>query len=132
MVAMLPLAGAACAAIVSAPIVTHDPKRQGSRVEAHGFVGIGGIPQWLTTSGANRHNPVALFLHGGPGNPLSPYSQSLYGEWTQDFSIVQWDQRGAGRNFARNPGTADTQLTMELMAGEGPSREHFLFPRRPR
>ena len=43
------------------------------------FVPIGGIEQWVTINGRNCANPVILFLHGGPGNPLSPYSDSIYG-----------------------------------------------------
>ncbi|HEX8311204.1 MAG TPA: alpha/beta hydrolase [Chthoniobacteraceae bacterium] len=83
------------------------------------FIPINGTSQWVTISGADRRNPVVLFLHGGPGNPLSPYSRSLFGGWTQDFTIVQWDQRGAGRTFGRNPQTANAQLTIDLMADDG-------------
>ncbi|MEJ7673748.1 MAG: hypothetical protein WKF59_13885 [Chitinophagaceae bacterium] len=43
-----------------------------------------------------------MFLHGGPGSPLSPYTDSIYGEWERDFILVQWDQRGTGKTFGRN------------------------------
>lgn len=90
-----------------------------SAIEERGFVPIGGIPQWVTISGANRGNPVVLFLHGGPGNPLSPFSRSLYGDWATRFTIVQWDQRGAGRTFVRNPETTATRLSMDRMVRDG-------------
>ena len=57
-------------------------------VEESGFIPVGGIQQWLTISGGDRSNPVVIFLHGGPGNPLSPYSRALYGSWTKDFTCL--------------------------------------------
>ena len=71
-------------------------------VSEAGFVPIGGIEQYVTISGSSCANPVVLFLHGGPGNPLSPYA-GIYRAWERDFTLVHWDQRGAGRTFGRNP-----------------------------
>ena len=84
-----------------------------------GFVAIGGIDQWLTIDGSSCDKPVVLFISGGPGNPMSPFSRAIYGGWTKDFTIVQWDQRGAGMTFARNPGTVSSPLTMDRMAADG-------------
>ncbi len=89
----------------------------GERVNEAGFVPVGGIEQWVTIRGDDCANPVILFLHGGPGNPLSPYGERIYANWERDFTIVQWDQRGAGRTFARNPPPAN--LTVERMAQDG-------------
>ena len=83
------------------------------------FVRIGGIEQWVTIRGESCANPAVLFLHGGPGNPLSPYSSSLYGPWEKDFTIVQWDQRGSGQTWARNPATAEGKLLVARMAQDG-------------
>ena len=90
-----------------------------TKIDEQGFVSIGGIEQWITISGASRDNPVILFVHGGPGNPLSPYAGAVYGAWEKDFTLVQWDQRGAGRTFGRNPPSVDTELTIEQMARDG-------------
>src|ERR1700679_2295558 len=56
------------------------------------FVQIGGIPQWITIKGDDRNNPVLLFLHGGPGDALSPLADAMYAGWEKDFTLVQWDQ----------------------------------------
>ncbi len=66
------------------------------------FVLIGGIEQWVTINGTSCANPVVLIVHGGPGNPMTPYGDAIYGAWTKQFTIVQWDQRGAGRTYGRN------------------------------
>jgi len=64
-------------------------------VDEKGFVAIGGIEQWVTVKGDRCANPIILFISGGPGNPLSPYSDAVYGAWARDFPLVQWDQRDA-------------------------------------
>lgn len=89
----------------------------GEPVNEAGFVQIGGIEQWVTIRGDDCANPVVLFLHGGPGNPLSPYAARIYAAWEREFTLVQWDQRGAGRTFGRNPPPA--ALTVALMAADG-------------
>lgn len=86
-------------------------------VNEAGFVAIGGIEQWVTIRGDSCANPVILFLHGGPGNPLSPYAERIYAAWEREFTLVQWDQRGAGRTFGRNPPPAE--LTIARMTQDG-------------
>ena len=65
------------------------------------FVSLGGIEQWITIRGANRANPVLLIVHGGPGDAQSSL-RSAYAVYEKDFTIVQWDQRGAGKTYAQN------------------------------
>ena len=83
------------------------------------FVRIGGIEQWITINGESCANPVILFLHGGPGNTLSPYAGPLFGSWQKDFTLVQWDQRGAGKTYGRNPPAPGSTLTVERMTKDG-------------
>ena len=61
------------------------------------FVAINGVEQWVTVRGSDPDNPVILMLHGGPGFPMS-FLAPLFAEWEKDFTIVQWDQPGAGRS----------------------------------
>ena len=63
------------------------------------YVSIGGIEQWVTIRGEDRANPVLLFLHGGPGDVTSPWTFALFAPWEKHFTVVQWDQRGAGRTL---------------------------------
>jgi predicted alpha/beta-fold hydrolase len=63
------------------------------------FISIGGIEQWVTIKGSDITKPVILFLHGGPGSVISPYSDAVYGEWEKEFVLVNWDQRGARKDF---------------------------------
>jgi len=62
---------------------------------------LGNLNQWIFIRGANRNNPVLLFLHGGPGAPLFGISSSRKydAELIKHFTVVHWDQRGAGKSF---------------------------------
>ncbi|WP_339709888.1 alpha/beta hydrolase [uncultured Kriegella sp.] len=66
------------------------------------FVEIGGIEQWVTIKGDDISKPAVLLLHGGPGNAISAYADTVYSSWKKDFILVNWDQRGAARTYGRN------------------------------
>ncbi len=74
------------------------------------FVRIGGIDQWVAIQGEDVSNPVILFLHGGPGEAQSPFLDE-FKPWERDFTVVNWDQRGAGRTYEKNgKATPDVNL----------------------
>ncbi|MCS0809634.1 alpha/beta hydrolase [Massilia agilis] len=77
------------------------------------FVPIGGIDQWISVRGRHRDAPFLLFLHGGPGFTSIPNSYLYTAEWQEYFNVVQWDQRGAGKTFGRNPGLQPASLSIE-------------------
>lgn len=65
-------------------------------------VQIGGIQQWIQVRGQNVNNPILLFLHGGPGIAFIPMAPAFQTPWEQSFTVVEWDQRGAGKTYASN------------------------------
>jgi pimeloyl-ACP methyl ester carboxylesterase len=83
------------------------------RLEA---VRIGGIDQWLNIRGQDRRNPVLLMIHGGPGFVAMPLSWYFQRGWEEYFTVVQWDQRGAGKTYTSNdPAKVGPTLTAERM-----------------
>ena len=78
------------------------------------FVRIGGIEQWITIRGDDRSNPVLLYLHGGPGFPMS-FMAPAFADWEKDFTLVQWDQPGGGATYSRNEGRDQGPLTAWLV-----------------
>ena len=76
-------------------------QRSALRIEEAAFITIGGIEQWVTIRGDNGRNPLLLLVHGGPADVQSPLV-STYAPYEKDFVLVQWDQRGAGRTYAKN------------------------------
>ncbi len=82
------------------------------------FVRIGGIDQWIGIRGEDRNNPVLLVVHGGPGSSYAIFTP-LARSWEKHFTVVQWDQRGAGKTFRRTGSRASGELTMEQLTRDG-------------
>jgi pimeloyl-ACP methyl ester carboxylesterase len=89
----------------------------GSRIDEAGFVRIGGIDQWIDIRGASPKNPVLLVVHGGPGEAQWP-AAARYAPWEGDFTVVQWDQRGAGHTFGRY-GDQTPDVSLERIVSDG-------------
>lgn len=89
------------------------------------YVKIGGIDQWLQIRGEDRSNPVILFVHGGPGGSTIPMS-SAWRPWEKYFTVVQWDQRGAGRTFRMTGDSVASTMTLAQMTQDGVEVAEFL------
>ena len=91
----------------------------GQPVDEAGYVRIGGIQQWVVVEGQNCDSPVVLIVHGGPGNPNTPFAHNLFGDWAKGFTVVHWDQRGAGKTYQANPPAEGEPLTIERLTADG-------------
>jgi len=62
---------------------------------------LGDLKQWIFIRATDKNNPVLIFLHGGPGAPIMGMSSSrkLDAELIKHFTVVHWDQRGAGKSY---------------------------------
>jgi proline iminopeptidase len=75
---------------------------------------LGGARQVVNIRGADKANPVLLYIHGGPGSVEMPMAWSFQRPWEDFFTVVQWDQRGAGRSYRLNdPDKIASSLTFE-------------------
>ncbi|CAN7465274.1 alpha/beta hydrolase [Phenylobacterium sp. LjRoot164] len=86
-------------------------------IDQAGFISINGVEQWVSIRGEDVENPVLVLLHGGPGTAFLPLGYEDFRAWERDFTLVQWDQPGAGRTFGRN--RADVDLTLDRIARDG-------------
>ncbi|WP_152363696.1 alpha/beta fold hydrolase [Microlunatus speluncae] len=69
-------------------------------------VALGGVPQVVSIRGRDRRNPIMIVVHGGPGTPLSATSWMWQRPLEEYFTVVQYDQRGAGRSFQHDDSAA--------------------------
>src|SRR5690625_1585913 len=84
-------------------------------VQKESFWTLGGVPQWVTIRGRDHANPVLLVVHGGPGSTYTPFN-SWITAWEQSFTVVQWDQRGAGHTFLRS---GAPELSLQRIVEDG-------------
>lgn len=96
------------------------------KINKQGFIAIGGIRQWVTIKGDSCANPVILVIHGGPGNPLSPNADAIYSAWEKNYTLVQWDQRGAGKTYGESTPDPDAPLTLLQMTNDGVALATYL------
>lgn len=77
-------------------------------------VTLGGARQVVNVRGADRDNPILVFVHGGPGAVEMPFAWAFQRPWEDVFTVVQYDQRGAGRSYPLNdPATLAPTMTPE-------------------
>ncbi len=75
---------------------------------------LGGARQVVNVRGADRDNPILIFVHGGPGAVEMPFAWAFQRPWEDFFTVVQYDQRGAGRSFLlEDPKKIAPTLTIE-------------------
>jgi pimeloyl-ACP methyl ester carboxylesterase len=60
---------------------------------------IGGADQWVMIRGRSVENPLLVILHGGPGSSETVLFRSYNASLEDSFTVVYWDQRGAGRSY---------------------------------
>src|SRR6266853_4649182 len=120
-----------------APAQADEPAKPASRAEATAIIAagskimtpngveglekvrIGGINQWVSIRGTDRRNPVVLYIHGGPGYVSIPMSWWFSRGWEEYFTVVQWDQRAAGKtHLLTDPAAVAPTLTRERMIAD--------------
>jgi hypothetical protein len=66
-----------------------------------GYCRLGGVDQWVMIRGENVANPPLIHLHGGPGFSETRLFRHFNSDLEKQFTVVYWDQRGAGKSFNR-------------------------------
>ncbi|SFZ90712.1 Pimeloyl-ACP methyl ester carboxylesterase [Chryseobacterium limigenitum] len=88
---------------------------------------IGGIKQAIEIKTDDINKPILLFLSGGPGSSMMKNADSYTNILKNKFTIVQWDQRDAGKTLALNP--SPIQPSVELMGKDTYEVINFLLKR---
>ena len=90
-------------------------------------VPLGGMDQWILIRGANQSLPVLLWLHGGPGSAQMPVAHAFNAGLEQEFVVVHWDQRGAGKS---NPaGFDESSMTIDQFVADAHELTQYLKQR---
>ena len=68
-----------------------------------------------------------LFLHGGPGSPEYAFMRYFNPHLENDFIVVYWEQRGAGKSFSKN--IPPESMTLEQMVSDTRELSEYLANR---
>jgi len=98
--------------------------RERAPVDEGMFVAINGLDQWITIRGRDQSNP-ALLIVSGPGTAFSRMAP-FFAPWEKDFTLVQWDQPGAGATHAKNSEGATGLLTLERLTHDAIAVAEFV------
>lgn len=77
-------------------------------------VEINGVEMGMIIKAKDVNKPVLLFLHGGPGLPEYWLNQAYPSGLEDHFTVVWWDQRGAGRSY-KTAIPSDTVTTQQMI-----------------
>jgi pimeloyl-ACP methyl ester carboxylesterase len=92
------------------------------------FVDINGFRQGMFIQTTNITHPVLLFVHGGPGMPEFFLNTTRPAGLERDFTIVWWEQRGAGLSYSPDISPQSmtvTQLIADTIAVTDYLRQRF-------
>jgi len=84
------------------PILDKNGKVISKSISTIEKVTLGGLEQYMIIRGADSTKPVMLYLHGGPGSPEIAFLKETNTELENDFVMVYWEQRGAGKSFTED------------------------------
>jgi proline iminopeptidase len=99
-------------------------------IEETRLVKIGSIKQAISIRGRDTRNPILLIAHGGPGSPEMPHAYTFQSPWEDYFTVVEWDQRGAGKTYAASdPAVLNGTLTVARMAEDAVELTNYLRSR---
>jgi pimeloyl-ACP methyl ester carboxylesterase len=88
-----------------------------SSIDDGTFIPIHGVDQWITIRGSDVNNPGLLILSGA-GAALSRLAP-FFAPWELDFTLVQWDQPGAGATQSKNGDAGTGPVTLDRIARDG-------------
>lgn len=100
---------------------------QGDSISSLEQIELNGTKQWILIRGRDVSNPILLFLHGGPGMPIMYLSHAFQRPLEDNFVVVQWDRRGAGKSF--NEAVTPGEISVSQMLSDTRSLTDYLRKR---
>lgn len=79
------------------------------------WVPINGVEMGMIIKTRDQTRPVLLFVHGGPGMPEYWLNENHPSHLEELFTVVWWDQRGAGLSYSDALPT-ETMTTAQMIA----------------
>jgi pimeloyl-ACP methyl ester carboxylesterase len=85
------------------------------------------MKQSVILRGKHVHNPVLLFLHGGPGTPETSWLNYFNANLEDHFTVVAWEMLGGGKSY--RPGIPPECMSLEAFIQDTSELTRFLQQR---
>ena len=82
------------------------------------YLELGGELQYIEIKASSAKNPILLFIHGGPAWPQTPQLRYYNSELADKYTLVMWEQRGAGNSYKKNPTPKNLNLRQIIKDGD--------------
>ena len=92
-------------------------------INEQSLISLNGMPQYVSIRAQKKDAPLLLYLHGGPGDAALPLVMKFNRGLEENFTVVVWEQRGAGKSYYR---FEDGAVTMETFLQDLLSLTAFL------
>lgn len=81
-------------------------------IDEQSKMNLNGVPQFISIRAEKENAPLLVYLHGGPGDAALPLVIKYNKMLEQQFTVVVWEQRGAGKSYYKfdGPVTIDVFL----------------------
>ena len=84
-------------------------------IDESAFVTLGEHEHFVRIRGRDKTNPVLVYVHGGPGGAQTGTTYRILRPLTEFFTLVEWDQRGAGRSIGDDQSLVSTMSYERLV-----------------
>lgn len=75
---------------------------------------LNGVSQFVSIRAENENSPLLVYLHGGPGDAALPLVMKYNKMLEQQFTVVVWEQRGAGKSYYK----FDSAITIDVFLND--------------
>ena len=109
------------------PYLDSDGEVLAGSIAEKAFVTVGGVKQGMFIKSKNIHNPVLLYIHGGPAFPNYFLFDKFKPDLEDYFTVCYWEQRGGGLSYS--PGLPIETMTFEQLTSDAIEVSNYLRSR---
>lgn len=112
---LIATAQSSCMAADSEPNV-HAPLecQKGMPIDESATFRSSGTPLYYLVESSDCTKPLLVWLHGGPGAAERPLFRLYDSALERNFTVIYWDQRGAGRSWNEDESPAKLSMSQSL------------------
>ncbi|MDO4273229.1 MAG: alpha/beta hydrolase [Eubacteriales bacterium] len=82
-------------------------------IDEQSKINLNGMPQFVSIRAEKENAPLLVYLHGGPGDAALPLVMKYNKMLEQQFTVVVWEQRGAGKSYYKFDGNITIDIFLK-------------------